>query len=281
MPGFAPFLRASARRKSVKSAQPRLAMLQLRGILLALVAAAAEAAVAQAAAGTAAATELECDVRFTVCPGQLGPLGRALSCIAFAAVTIPVVVFARRTWVVLLALVVATTGAFYQLIVMNIRSDFWSHIVIGTACCRISWYALQSGYVRVPWKIGVIGAGLLTSEFVIIFTKTDAFKVYNQMHQLLNLGQVALFVSFAADDFLENGPLAARCCPGLRARLPMLRRTRFVTDPAVLFMLGLAIIAHQVRPYLRSLRAHAYPISSRFSLLAAPARQAAHRPLLP
>ena len=171
--------------------------------------------------GIAAATALQCDSAACESDNSLGPLGRALSCSAFAAVTIPVVVFSRRTWLVLLALAVATAGAAYQLNVMQIRSDFWSHIVVGTMCCRLSWYALQSGYIRVPWKIGLLGAGGLTMEATVLFLKMDGSNVFNQMHQLLNLGQVALFISFAADDFLEN---SARACA--RINTPNLSRAR-------------------------------------------------------
>ena len=176
--------------------------------------------------GVAAATALQCDG--AACESEahgrqlepLGPLGRALSCSAFAAVTIPVVLLASRTWLALLALVVAVAGAFYQLEVMGLRSDFWTHIVVGTALCRASWFALKVGHVRMAWKYGAIGAGLTSMIMVGLVMKTDMWRVYNQMHQLINIGQVALFITISAEDFLENSARLVHAIHPLFTPLP-------------------------------------------------------------
>ena len=92
----------------------------------------------------------------------LGPLGRALACSAFAALTAPLVLLSSRSWIAISALIVAVVGAIYQIDVranpptaqlpctccaydapppqvMAVRSDFWTHILVGTALLRCSW----------------------------------------------------------------------------------------------------------------------------------------------
>ena len=202
----------------------------------------------------------------------LGPLGRALACSAFAALTVPLVLLSSRSWIAISALIVAVVGAIYQIDVrahpptaqlpctccaydapppqvMAVRSDFWTHILVGTALLRCSWCTMAEprGNVKISYFYALLGGGLTTAIAVLLVVRTDMARVYNQMHELINVGQIILFISFGIEDFLTRSRTCHSCMSrSARARLMAnVRHARAVIDPATLFAIGMATVAHQ------------------------------------
>ena len=63
----------------------------------------------------------------------LGPLGRALACSAFAALTVPLVLLSSRSWIAISALIVAVVGAIYQI---DVRTPTGSTIAMRVLCSQ-------------------------------------------------------------------------------------------------------------------------------------------------
>ena len=184
----------------------------------------------------------------SLAPAPMEALHKALAVTGLAAATIPFIVLSSRTWLSLTAAAAAVTGAIYQQQVLHVREDAWTHIAVGTGALRLSWIAVSGngGPLRVHWVYGALGAAI---NFVIFLGLTIIHgyaRVYNQMHAVIDLGQVVLFISFGMESAVSSASRHGFCDTRRAHRwLASAARIRPLHDAAALVAIALATIKHQ------------------------------------
>lgn len=175
-------------------------------------------------------------------------LHKALAVTGLAAATIPFIVLSSRTWLSLTAAAAAVTGAIYQQQVLHVREDAWTHIAVGTGALRLSWIAVSGngGPLRVHWVYGALGAAINFIIFLGLTINHGYARVYNQMHAVIDLGQVVLFISFGMESAVSSASRHGFCDTRRAHRwLASAARIRPLHDAAALVAIALATINHQ------------------------------------